>query len=79
MKNCRFKMFCQNSLNLTKKYEKCLRILPHELLKELQSACCFKLYLKYSVHVVVEKQYPKFLLFSRIIRDVPGFDKNAWA
>lgn len=72
-------MFCQNSLNLTKKYEKCLRILPPELLKELQSACCLKLYLKYSVHVVVEKQYPQFLLFSRIIRDVPGFDKNAGA
>lgn len=77
MKNCKFNFFCQNSLNLTKKYEKCLSTLPPELLTELQSACCHNIFLKYSVHVVVEKQYPKFLLFCRIIRDVPGFDEKA--
>lgn len=70
-------MFCQHSLNLTKKYEKCLRILPPELLKELQSACCLNTFLKCSVHEVIEKQYSKFLLFSRIIPDVPDFDTNA--
>lgn len=72
-------MFCQNSLTLTKKIWKGSTYIATWTVKELQSACCLKIFVKYSVHVVVEKQYPKFLLFSRIIRDVPGFDKNAWA